>query len=103
MVSTPRAISFFSQVTQFTRQPVVSRPDELTIIEKYMIVDAYLFLKKAALFTHVDPELTLLEYSFLMEAYKEYYELRMIDVEGSQFEEGMKELNKIDRGGVPNF
>ena len=88
---------------QFTRQPVVSHPNSLTDIEKYMIVDSYTFLKKAALFPDVDFGFTILEYDFLMEAYREYYDLRAVDVESPQFEEGMKELNKMDKGGIPNF
>ncbi len=87
----------------FARQPVVSPPKDLTPLEFFIMVDAYVFVKRGAFFPLESPELTELELLFLKEAYKVYFDMQLTTVQNPQFEEGMRQLDSMDKGGVTNF
>lgn len=98
MVSTPEAVALFDQIMQFTRQPVVSEPNKLTVVERYLLIDAYQFLKTSALFPQEISDITELEIWFLKLAYEHYKYTQGMDINDKAFEESMRQLSAIDRG-----
>jgi len=83
---------------QFARQPVVSLPHQLTSVEMYLLIDGYQFLKASAMFPREIPDITELEIRFLKLAYEHYRDIQGMDINDKAFEEGMQQLNAMDRG-----
>ena len=87
---------------EFVRQPVVSRPHDLTPVELYILIESYQFLKSSAYFPDEPGDITELEIAFLRLAYEHHKDLIGSDVNNPAFEAGMKELNAMDKGGSMN-
>lgn len=102
LVSTSEAVSLFTRVIEFTRQPVVSRPQELTPVEMYLLVDAYQFLKASAFFPEEPSDITELEIMFLQLAYEHYADIKGMDINNAAFAEGMKQVDALDNRGFTN-
>ena len=75
------------------RVPLSAPSDELSHIDKYVLVDAYLFIKKALFFPSDPPDMTPLEFQYLEAAYLEYNNQATRDVQSPEFERAMREMN----------
>ena len=84
---------------EFTRQPVINSSRKLSSIEMYLLIDAYQFLKASAVFPHTLSDITEVEILFLQLAYEHYADIRGMDVNNPAFEEGMEQVNAMDRSG----
>ena len=80
---------------KLTRFPINTIPKDLSDIEIYALVDAYNFVKSSLFFPEAIPEITHLEYLFLIRAYEIYYSDRNEGVYSEQFEKGMKKIDSI--------
>ena len=77
------------------RTPVRSKPEEISSFEKYALVDALEFFKQGLRFPYSAGPITYLQYLFLLEGYKNYYEDKLGSIQSNAFEQGMNELGSV--------
>lgn len=94
MAASPDGIQLFSLIMELARHKPHSKPEDITPFEQYVLADALSFFKAGAVFPKPVVPMTYLEYLFLLEGYKVYYEEKTGTVYSPEFERGIKELSK---------
>lgn len=79
---------------ELTRHKPRNSPEKITPFEQYVLVEALSFFQAGAIFPEPAPSVTYLQYLFLLEGYKVYYEEKTGSVYSPEFEKSMQELSK---------
>ena len=82
---------------ELTRIPLRSEPEKITPFEQHVLMDAFHFFRSGMGFPNPPEPVTYLQYIFLLEAYKVYYETRVSSIHGEAFEKGMSQLDNMSR------
>jgi len=100
LAASPDGITAFSMIIQLVRLPIRNEPENLTPFEQYVLMDAFFFFKTGMVFPSSSEPVTYLEYVFLLEAYKVYYEEQHTSISGPMFEQSMKQVDNIGGANV---
>lgn len=100
-LANPEMMVFFKFLVQTLRHPINSSPNELTLFEKYLLVDAYDFFRKSILFPNPITDITLTEMVVLGEGYKLLMNEESADINSPVFDKLMQEMDQpFDGGGL---